>query len=419
MLPAIFLLLVTYVFAIRPPLVQVRESPITVDIVARVGIRGFKNLVERDRTRAHQLIQAAFKDAGRPIGGGASKREAHSVPITNGAIEYFIPVDIGTPPTKYQLLIDTGSANTWIGAAKSYTVTRTSVDTKQNISVTYGSGSFTGQEFKDTVTLSPQLVAHNQSIAVAQETEGFDGSFDGIFGIGPTVLSTNTFTHNPAKEIPTITDTLAKQGVIGSNVVGVSFQPTTNISTKNGELTFGGVDKSKLTGNIAYQTLTVKEPASRYWGIDQSVRYDYSNDLIKGGSGFFDTGTTLILVSPNAFAAYANATGAVIDSKVGLLTVTNEQFQNMKSLYFHIGGTDFEFTPNAQIWPRSLNTAVGGDPDKIYIIIANLSTAAENGAPPIDFVNGYVFHERFYVAYDKDKNRVGVANTPYTHSTTN
>ena len=44
------------------------------------------------------------------------------------------------------LLIDTGSSNTWLGASKAYSKTSTSKSTGQNVSVTYGSGSFNGTE---------------------------------------------------------------------------------------------------------------------------------------------------------------------------------------------------------------------------------------------------------------------------------
>ena len=45
-----------------------------------------------------------------------------------------------------RLLIDTGSSNTWVGAAQSYVATSTSVNTGNSVAVTYGSGSFSGEE---------------------------------------------------------------------------------------------------------------------------------------------------------------------------------------------------------------------------------------------------------------------------------
>jgi hypothetical protein len=63
--------------------------------------------------------------------------------------------------------IDTGSSNTFIGADKAYVRTSTSYDTGNSISVTYGSGSFSGTEYLDTVTLSSSLVIKKQSIGAS------------------------------------------------------------------------------------------------------------------------------------------------------------------------------------------------------------------------------------------------------------
>lgn len=42
------------------------------------------------------------------------------------------------------------------------------------------------------------------------------------------------------------------QGIIDTEVLAVSFEPATSDSDANGELTFGGTDSSKYTGDIAY-----------------------------------------------------------------------------------------------------------------------------------------------------------------------
>jgi cathepsin E len=52
--------------------------------------------------------------------------------------------------------------------------------------------------------------------------------------------------------IPTVTDSLFSQGTISANLVSVSFEPTNASSVKNGELTFGGTDPSKFTGDITF-----------------------------------------------------------------------------------------------------------------------------------------------------------------------
>ena len=56
----------------------------------------------------------------------------------------------------------------------------------------------------------------------------------------------------------------------------------------------------------------------------------------------------------DAFAKYQKVTGAVMDNNTGLLKITTAQFANLQSLFFHFGSATYEFTPNAQIWPRAV-----------------------------------------------------------------
>ena len=65
-----------------------------------------------------------------------------------------------------------------------------------------------------------------------------------------------------------------------------------------GELTFGGVDTSKTSGTVKYVPVTKKSPASKYWGINQSITY--GSKPILTGSGIVDTGTTLVLLSTSS-----------------------------------------------------------------------------------------------------------------------
>ena len=68
------------------------------------------------------------------------------------------------------------------------------------------------------------------------------------------------------------------------------------------------------------------------------------------------------------------------------MTVTEQQFEKLESLFFNIGGTTFEFTPNAQIWPRSQNAVLGGEEGKIYLITADLGSNSGSG---LDFISAF------------------------------
>lgn len=47
-------------------------------------------------------------------------------------------------------------------------------------------------------------------------------------------------------------DNAFSYNLVGSKVLGVSFEPPTAVNVQNGELTFGGTDSSKITSDINY-----------------------------------------------------------------------------------------------------------------------------------------------------------------------
>jgi hypothetical protein len=94
------------------------------------------------------------------------------------------------------------------------------------------------------------------------------------------------------------------------------------------------------------------------------------------------------LSGADAFQTYQQATGGVLDDAVGLLKITSAQYAALKPLNFLIGGATFTLNGNAQIWPRSLNSAIGGDASSIYLIAMDLKTHSGSG---LDFISGMCF----------------------------
>ncbi|EPS97851.1 aspartic proteinase [Fomitopsis schrenkii] len=406
----------------------------------RTSQLGIRKVLQADRTRA-ALLQGgrkALREAKKhhnkgnatDVAAGTGNSTATStaaaaagsaasdtnVAATNQGEDYVVSVGVGSPPTFYNLLVDTGSSNTWVGAGQAFVKTSTSKATGQQVEVSYGSGAFEGEEFTDNVQLG-DLAITAQSIGVASQAEGFE-DVDGIIGIGPTDLTIGTVGgQNSQTEVPTVTDNLFSQGIIGENLVSVFFAPPTSANDTNGELTFGSVDDSKTTGNVAFTPLTTTAPASEFWGIDQSITYGSSNTpILAQTAGIVDTGTTLILMATNAFDAYTQATGATQDQTTGLLTLSNEDFNNLQSLFFNIGDQSYELTANAQIWPRSLNSLIGGQNDQIYLVVSDIGTESGQG---LDFINGFSFLERYLSVFDTANNQVGFAPTQFTNATTN
>ncbi|KAH8109648.1 acid protease [Phellopilus nigrolimitatus] len=405
--------------------VVIRDAPSTLSLpfATLLNLSG-STLPALDRARAthllsrgktlERLLDGAISDSELPL---ALAARAGNVGVTNTAVTYVATVGVGSPPTNYTLLVDTGSANTWVGARKKYASSSTSKNTGKKVAVSYGSGSFSGNEYTDTVTLSPALVISQQSIGVASSSSGIS-DVDGILGLGPAALTAGTVAN--VSTVPTVSDSLFAQKKITTEVVGISYNPistTTGAAAANGELTFGGPDASKYTGALTYAPLTTASPARYYWGIDQKITYGSNKSAVLAQTaGIVDTGTTLVLIASDAFTRYKALTGATEDAATGLLTLSSAQYARMESLYFAVGGTTFELTRNAQTWPRTLNSAIGGAQGSIYLVVSDLGSASGQG---LDFINGYAFLERFYSVYDTSKNRVGLATTANTKSTSN
>ncbi|KDR71424.1 hypothetical protein GALMADRAFT_143704 [Galerina marginata CBS 339.88] len=403
-------LLLAFSVAANP--VVVKRSPVSLPISRRLNLTGVHNLVLHDQVRAKTLkARGTAKAAGIPF----ENAPVVSSSVTNQAVTYIAVVGVGSPPTSFDLLVDTGSSNTWVGATTPFKKTSTTGTTPNKVAVTYGSGSFSGTEFTDLVAITPGLSISGQSIGVASTSTGFQG-VDGILGIGPVDLTLGTLSPATNTLIPTVTDNLFTTGTIPAHSIGISFEPTITGDDQNGEITWGGVDTSKFTGAITSIPVTKTSPSSEFWGIDASVQYG-TTTILATTAGIVDTGTTLVLIATNAFTKYKTSTGGVVDNATGLLRVTTAQFNALKNLAFvTTGGVSFSLSPNAQIWPRSLNVDIGGIASRIYLIVADLGTPSGEG---FDFVAGFAFLERFYSVFDTASNTVGFAATPFTTATSN
>ncbi|KZP27550.1 aspartic proteinase [Athelia psychrophila] len=364
--------------------------------------RDGKTIAHTDRARVADLSRNTYKRGKR----------SSAVPVTNAGVAYTASVGVGSPPTNYTLFVDSGSANTWIGHNKTYNPTSTSVATGDKISITYGDGTMNGSEYLDQITLSSSLVIANQSIGVDDRTGDFSSHggilLDGIIGIGPVSQTAGTITTRPSNyTVPTVSNNLYAQGTIESEVVGIYYAPATSADAGAGELSFGGADSSKYTGDIGYVA-----SESGDWYISSSMAY--GNDTFLTGSGLVDTGTILIYLSEPQFSTYLQGTGGTLNTTLNLIEVTPAQYAALQPLNFLIGNHTYTLNANAQIWPRTLNAEIGGEADGIYLIVSTFGDTF-----PFQFIMGLTFLERFYSVFDTPNSRIGFATTAHTNDTSN
>ncbi|KAL2073593.1 hypothetical protein VTL71DRAFT_10919 [Oculimacula yallundae] len=351
-----------------------------------INVSSFKSIVQKgqDRIAAINGVESLVE-----------KRVSSGV-VTNDDVSYVAPVVIGG--RSWELIVDTGSSNTWCGAQTSCEKTATGKSTGHSVSVSYGSGSFSGTEYTDTVSFGGLSVA-SQSIGAASTATGFNG-VDGIFGFGPVGLTAGTVAATSS--VPTFMDNLKAQGSIATEVLGVSFRPESGSDTSdaNGELTLGGVDASKYTGSLTYFPRLASGTAAAYWGIS-IAKFTYgSTTLLSSATGIVDTGTTLIYIPTSAYNAFLSATGGRTDSTSGLAVFTKKPTSNFGITF---GSTTYNLTPAQYLVPTAQYANFGLTSGKYYAWIN------DGGSSGVNTIIGQKFLENYYSVYDTTNSRIGFA----------
>ncbi|KAH7129058.1 putative aspartic protease [Dactylonectria macrodidyma] len=321
---------------------------------------------------------------------------ASSGSVTNEDVSYVAPVVIGGKT--WDLIVDTGSSNTWCGAQSSCEPTSTGKSTGGTVSVTYGSGSFSGKEYTDKVSFGGLSVT-SQSIGAATSASGFTG-VDGIIGFGPVGLTAGTVSN--VNTVPTFLDNLYSQGSISTEVLGVYFKPESGSDTDdtNGELTLGGTDSSKYSGSLTYFSTLTSGSASAYWGISIASFTYGTTTLASSATGIVDTGTTLIYIPTSAYNKFLTAAGGKTDSSTGLAVFTTKPTSNFGIKF---GSTTYTLTPAQYLVPTAQYSYYGLSSSKYYAWIN------DGGSSGVNTIIGQKFLENYYSVYDTTNARIGFA----------
>ncbi|KZP33239.1 acid protease [Athelia psychrophila] len=380
---------------------MVNFRTLTSAIVLSFAVSAIAGPVARESFISHPITKKASKSITQTVGKDQARLAKYnsvassSVPVTNQDTSYTAKVTIGSQT--FDLLVDSGSSNTWVGAKIKYAGSGAKSD--KSVSVSYGSGSFEGTEYTDSVTIGSATVT-SQSIGVASSSQGFATGIDGIFGFGPVELTQGTV--DGADTVPTFMDNLYSSGAISSEVIGVSFAPENGSSddSANGELTFGGTDSSKYTGSITYVPKS-SGLVGHYWGVTVSA-ITFGTTSLGSGPAIVDTGTTLIYIPSSAYTKFLAATGGKDDSTTGLAKFTTKPTGTFS---LTIGGTVFSLTPVQYLVPKAQYSAFGIKGSDYYSWIGQ-------GGPdssPVSCVIGQKFLEHYYSVFDTTNSQIGFA----------
>ena len=208
----------------------------------------------------------------------------------------FSEIEIGTPPQKFKVVLDTGSSNLWVPSSEcgsiacylhsKYDSSSSSTFQKNGseFEIRYGSGSLSGFVSENTVKIGDLKLEHQQ-FAEATSEPGLAfafGRFDGILGLGFDAISVN-------KIVPPFYNMLNQKKI--DEPVFAFYLGDANKEGQNSVATFGGVDKDHFTGELVNLPLRRKA----YWEVDfDSIALGDNVAELDNTGVILDTGTSLI-----------------------------------------------------------------------------------------------------------------------------
>ncbi|KAF8935921.1 aspartic peptidase domain-containing protein [Dissophora ornata] len=237
----------------------------------------------------------------------------------NGDVMYTVSLGVGTPPQYFNLAIDTGSPITWMVSKDCTTATCdqisnhfdceasstcTASPASGTLNASYVSGdSIYGSYVEEMFTLGS---LHFPSLAgvVSSDSAQLPPTVDGIMGLWFGAPSD----PKRQKNVPlnaAFLSVLSNTTVLAQKKVGI-WIASGNSPDKNapgGEITFGGVDPARYTGDFTYVDCVVHPP----WTIPvERVSINGQNFNVGGSLATIDTGTTAMLL-PAALAHGINS----------------------------------------------------------------------------------------------------------------
>ncbi|KAJ0434714.1 putative phytepsin [Helianthus annuus] len=234
--------------------------------------------------------------------------------------QYFGEIGIGTPPQKFKVIFDTGSANLWIPSSECTTSVSCLMHSKYDSSqsstykangrhaaINYGNGSISGYFSKDNVEVGDLVVKHQEFIEVTKDpgVTFLAGKFDGILGLG--------FKENSVGNAITVWDNIVSQHLVKHHVFSLWLNRQSK-DIEGGEIVFGGFDPKHYKGKHTYVPVTQKG----YW------QFDIDGVLIGGKpTGVCKSGCSAIADSGTSFIAGPTSVITLINRAIGATGLIN------------------------------------------------------------------------------------------------
>ncbi|XP_014306143.2 pepsin F-like, partial [Myotis lucifugus] len=324
-------------------LVALSECLVTVPLMKIKSMR--ENLRERDLLRDY-LQRHPYSQAYKLL----RKPRVTVQSMRNYLDLYYVgTISIGTPPQKFKVVFDTGSADLWVPSIycsspacvthRTFDPLRSSTfqDADLPIKRVYGSGSMTGLLGYDNVRIR-NLVCKSQAFGLSTTESGIAlelAAFDGILGLAYPTLAFNDTTP--------IFDSLWKQGLLSENLF--AFYLSSN--NRNGSVVmFGGVDHSYYRGELQWVPVSEQE----FWQVTvDSISMNGTVVACPGGcQAIVDTGVSLLIGPPDPVLDILKSINAQITS-TGEYIVSCDDVQSLPDIVFTMNNVTYPVPASAYI----------------------------------------------------------------------
>ncbi|XP_060759621.1 nothepsin [Neoarius graeffei] len=319
--------------------------------------------------------------------------------------QYYGQISLGTPEQNFTVVFDTGSADFWVPSA--YCVSQacaahrrfkavessTYVHDGRIFGIRYGSGQLLGVMAKDILRVG-SIVLQDQMFGESVYEPGMSfvmTRFDGVLGLGYPLL---------AEELGTpVFDNMMKQKKVEKPMFSFYLSRNGSGIALGGELLLGGMDEEFFIPPINWVPVTLKG----YWQIKlDAVKVQGSAAFCHSHScqAIIDTGTSLIS-GPQVYILILQQLIGAMPTPIGEFLVDCTRISSLPVVSFVLNGVEYDLTADVYIRRDTINE------EEICISSFQASDISSPFGPI--WILGDIFISQVYSIYDRDKNRVGLA----------